>query len=596
MRGYLLLLLAAGLLPNCAAGQAPKFHVLVFYSTSAEYDHVQFANDAVKFLENTGRGKNFAVDTTTNWDDCSEAKLRNYQLVVWLNESPAKEEHRQAFQKYMEGGGAWLGFHGAGYNDQDTHWPWYVDFLGGAVFHINSWPPLPAKLVVDERNHPVTAKIPESYVAPLNEWYVWKPSPRLNPGVRVLLTLDPANYPLGLKDVLLSGDCPVAWTNTKYKMIYMNMGHGSRIFSSAAQNQLIENAVLWLGGGAAPAQEQQAEGMRISAQAVLANAKTNRVYAVSTGENAVIVVNGENRKATRVAVGKEPSTIAINSATNRVYVGNAGDGTVSVLDGATDQVIATVKVGELPYVVAANSADNVVYVARTFSNTTTVINGATNQTSMLDLNIQATAIGVAPELNQIYLIDQGDELTILEGRTNTARKIRAGDHLWGLGVNAATNRVYLGSTNGPIVTVFDGQNASISSVKVGEMPCAMAVDSSANRVYVANYADSSVTVVDGSNNAVLGTISVGIHPQAVAVSPASHKICVANTGNSSVSIIDAQSNSVSATVKLSSGPYAIALDAAGKTAYVKCFGDDGVISIDLETQATSRIAGRTEAK
>ena len=32
----------------------------------------------------------------------------------------------------MEAGGAWMGFHAAGYNDKDTGWLWFVDFLGGA--------------------------------------------------------------------------------------------------------------------------------------------------------------------------------------------------------------------------------------------------------------------------------------------------------------------------------------------------------------------------------------------------------------------------------------------------------------------------------
>ncbi|MDF2430406.1 MAG: uncharacterized protein JWP44_37, partial [Mucilaginibacter sp.] len=57
----------------------------------------------------------------------------------------------------------------------------------------------------------------------------------------------PSNYPLGKKDILRDGDIPVVWTNTKYKMIYMNMGHGDQIFDSATQNKMFEDAVLWLG-------------------------------------------------------------------------------------------------------------------------------------------------------------------------------------------------------------------------------------------------------------------------------------------------------------------------------------------------------------
>jgi type 1 glutamine amidotransferase len=62
-----------------------------------------------------------------------------------------------------------------------------------------------------------------------------------------LVTLAPSNYPIGIKDIIKDGDLPVVWTNTKYRMIYMNMGHGEKIFSDSTQNMLFANAILWLG-------------------------------------------------------------------------------------------------------------------------------------------------------------------------------------------------------------------------------------------------------------------------------------------------------------------------------------------------------------
>jgi type 1 glutamine amidotransferase len=177
----------------------------------------------------------------------SADKLKDIQLVIWLNDFPHTPEQRKAFEDYIAHGGAWLGFHVAAYNDESTHWPWFVDFLGGAVFFGNNWPPLPAKLAVDDRAHPVTQNLPATFTAPANEWYIWKPSPRLNKDVKVLLTLDPQNYPIGLKDTITGGDCPVVWTNTRFHMLYINMGHGDKIFTSATQNTLLENAILWLG-------------------------------------------------------------------------------------------------------------------------------------------------------------------------------------------------------------------------------------------------------------------------------------------------------------------------------------------------------------
>ena len=84
-------------------------------------------------------------------------------------------------------------------------------------------------------------------ISPANEWYIWMPSPRLNKHVKILLTLDPKNYPIGLKDTITAGDLPVVWTNTAYRMLYMNMGHGDKIFTSPDQNKLFEDAILWLG-------------------------------------------------------------------------------------------------------------------------------------------------------------------------------------------------------------------------------------------------------------------------------------------------------------------------------------------------------------
>jgi type 1 glutamine amidotransferase len=69
-----------------------------------------------------------------------------------------------------------------------------------------------------------------------------------------LLTLDPSQYPLGIKGLITEKDpdVPVVWTNTKFKMLYMNMGHGDKVFTSSTQNKLIENGILWLLGAASP--------------------------------------------------------------------------------------------------------------------------------------------------------------------------------------------------------------------------------------------------------------------------------------------------------------------------------------------------------
>jgi uncharacterized protein len=180
-----------------AVAKEPAFKVLAFYSTDVEPDHVHAAKDALAFFEDLAAKNNFVFDATTDWGKLSESDLKPYCLILWLNNFPQTPEQRAAFEKY--------------------------------------------------RTHPVTRQLPATYLAPANEWYLWKPSPRLNRNVHVLVTLDPSNYPIGVKDVITGGDLPVVWTNTKYRMIYMNMGHGEKIYSDATQNELFKNAILWLG-------------------------------------------------------------------------------------------------------------------------------------------------------------------------------------------------------------------------------------------------------------------------------------------------------------------------------------------------------------
>jgi len=227
----------------------PAFKVLAFYSTDVEPDHVKTAKDALAFYQGLAAKNNFVFDMTTDWAKLNENDLKPYRMILWLNNFPQTPEQRAAFQKYMEGGGGWIGYHVAGYNDKDTHWPWFVDFLGGAVFYTNNWPVKPAKLRVDDPHHRVTAGLPATYDSPANEWYLWKPSPRLDSRVHVLVTLDPSNYPIGVKDVITEGDLPVVWTNTKYRMLYINMGHGDTVYGDATQNRLFSNSIMWVGDG-----------------------------------------------------------------------------------------------------------------------------------------------------------------------------------------------------------------------------------------------------------------------------------------------------------------------------------------------------------
>lgn len=226
--------------------KAPRFKALIYYTQHAEEAHVQFAEQATTFFKKLNYGDGFVLDITTDFSKYPYEKLKEYNVIIMLNTSPNTKAERDAFEQYMENGGGWVGFHAAAYNDKNTHWPWFVKFLGGGVFYCNNWPPQLVLVEVDNEEHPVTKNLPASFVAPASEWYQWTPSPRQNKDVEVLLSLSPKNYPLGIKDVVNFGDFPIVWSNKNYRMIYLNMGHGDEEFIDGTQNLLLVNAFRWV--------------------------------------------------------------------------------------------------------------------------------------------------------------------------------------------------------------------------------------------------------------------------------------------------------------------------------------------------------------
>jgi hypothetical protein len=115
---------------NDASGQFPRFRVLAFYSDSVEPDHVAFAREAIEFFKDLTVGDGFVFDTTSNMDDLNDDRLKNYSVVMMIDDFPHSQAQRESFRRYMENGGGWFGFHVAAYNDKDTKWPWRQDFYG----------------------------------------------------------------------------------------------------------------------------------------------------------------------------------------------------------------------------------------------------------------------------------------------------------------------------------------------------------------------------------------------------------------------------------------------------------------------------------
>jgi uncharacterized protein len=269
------LLVAVGLVCFCVAAfpaqsRAADFKVIAFYTGKNDPAHISFVREANKWFPKMAQQYNFIYDSTTNWSNLNARFLSQYQVVLFLDTRPDEPGQRAAFQKYMENGGAWMGFHFAGFaltpSDYPQNWDWYHNvFLGSGQYAGNTWRPTPAVLRVEDRQHPAMRDLPETFKSAPNEWYKWSNDLRTNADIKILLSIDPASFPLGTGpkpyEIWHDGYYPVVWANKHYKMIYLNMGHNdidyehktnkelSFTFANKIQNKLIIDGLCWLGGG-----------------------------------------------------------------------------------------------------------------------------------------------------------------------------------------------------------------------------------------------------------------------------------------------------------------------------------------------------------
>jgi hypothetical protein len=258
--------------PAAATSSTKRFNVLAFYNTKDEDAHISFVRQANKWFATMAEQNNFGYDSTEDLSRLNGDFSTYYRVVLFLDTRPEKPEQRAAFQKYVEYGGGWMGFHFAAFaltpSKFPQNWDWYHnDFLGGGSYVSNTWRPTSAVLRVEDRKHPATEGLPQTFASAPNEWYRWSNDLRKNRDIKILLSIDPSSFPLGTgpkpHEIWHEGYYPVVWTNTRYRMVYMNMGHNdivadtksgkeySNTFGSEAQNKLILNSLLWLGREAA---------------------------------------------------------------------------------------------------------------------------------------------------------------------------------------------------------------------------------------------------------------------------------------------------------------------------------------------------------
>jgi YVTN family beta-propeller protein len=178
--------------------------------------------------------------------------------------------------------------------------------------------------------------------------------------------------------------------------------------------------------------------------------------------------------------------------------------------------------------------------------------------------------GLNPATNRGYLTSSDtNRLSVIDLATNTETAAITLATPRGIAVNTMTNRVYVTLDGPDLLQVIDGAtNALITTVGVGADPIQALVDEASNLIYVSNTGANTVSVVDGATNSVVATIVVQAAPTGMALNPATQRLYVSNGNSNSVSVVNTATNLEIATIPVGVDPDGIALKPSANRMFV----------------------------
>ena len=200
--------------------------LLVFTKTTGF--HHSSIPAGVNAIIKLGQENDFDVDSTSNADLFTQDSLQKYAAVVFLSTTDNDDillnnYQENAFQRYVEAGGGFVGIHAA--TDAGYHWGWYQRLVG-ATF--NGHPEQQqASLHVVDKDDISTKHLPDPWVRK-DEWYNFK---NLGKDLHILLTIDEKSYKGGTN----GNDHPMAWYHDYDggRAWYTELGHTEESYSDS---------------------------------------------------------------------------------------------------------------------------------------------------------------------------------------------------------------------------------------------------------------------------------------------------------------------------------------------------------------------------
>ncbi|EUC61109.1 trehalose utilization protein [Rhizoctonia solani AG-3 Rhs1AP] len=197
---------------------------ILIYTEAVDYRH-ESIETATAALFQLGKTHNIQFDHTEDRTLFNDKNLAKYDALLFVNndEEVLDESGKQAFQKYLNKGGNYVGVHGAAACLYNT--TFYKKEVGALIdYH----PALqPATFLVLDKTHPSTKHLPDRWRY-TEEVYHFLQNPR-DVGAKVLLSVDRSSYYDNINRTQAQGSPhPIAW--------YQERGAGAQDPSKAGRS------------------------------------------------------------------------------------------------------------------------------------------------------------------------------------------------------------------------------------------------------------------------------------------------------------------------------------------------------------------------
>ena len=167
------------------------------------------------------------------------------------------------------------------------------------------------------------------------------------------------------------------------------------------------------------------------------------------------MINGVTHAIKSIPVGTDPSIIAVNTATETIYTGNILSNDVTAINRKTFAT-KTIPIGAYPSAMAANPLTNRIYVAEPATSSVAVIDGSTKSFSVVPTGY-AQEVAIDELRNKIYVLNGGDTITVIDGKTNSTSSISTfGSSANSLALDVLTNEIYVANLSSDNISVLNG--------------------------------------------------------------------------------------------------------------------------------------------